>query len=255
MKSLAFFPADLPVSPERHAYFESFGYRAEPFRPERSDVPLYLLATPAKVPALDAFVAADGVWQRYLRKKSGARLLRTGLFSNDAAKNYINWLQPPDDLVFFLEQCGRVEEEIFPRLGLSERLETVWTRFWDGHDKNGFSYHFTDLLMAVQVVENGLVRKGEEYALKTKDDLLVKISGWTEKVRRSWERYEPYFNTSPFLSEFSEVDRLLSVLPAERYEELAYRILAETIPVQVKHLTDAQTILRKMSPFFKVEKP
>lgn len=257
MNCLAFFPVDLPVSPTRYAYFKSFGFRAESYRPDHADkATAFILATPVPVVKNGEFVAPDQVWQRYLAKVNpDATLIRTGLYPTVAEQNYMNWLRPPDDFSIFLQHTRPLAAGLLPKICLSEPLEDVWRRFWDGHDRNGFSYHFIDLLNNIKICGAALVKNGESGFEKEKKDLLeLNTPKITAMVLHSWKRYRAFWQVTPFYNCFQEVDDLLKPLEVDFITIGTYPVFSSSISIIQSNLERVQGILDMWHPFFKEEK-
>lgn len=257
MKCLAFFPVDLPVSPTRYAYFESFGYRPEPYRANHADkAAVFILATPVPIAKNDEFVAPDGVWQRYLAKVNPeAKLIRTGLFPTIPDQNYLHWLRPPDDFSIFLQHTRPLCAGQLPRIGLSEPLEAIWKRFWDGHDRNGFSFYFIDLLNNIKICGTKLAKNGESGIEQGKSVFLeLNTPKIATIVLQSWKRYRPFWQTTPFYERFEEVDDLLKPLELDSMNAETDAGFSEMIGVIQSNLEKVQSVFDRWHPFFKAEK-
>ncbi|MEQ1746178.1 MAG: hypothetical protein ABMA02_12180 [Saprospiraceae bacterium] len=258
MKRALFFPGTrLSHVASRAGYFEANGYALEPYSPEGlPGANLFILATPVYVPESDAYVAPDEVWRRYLRHKNPTcKLLRTGLGSSAADKNFFNWLRPPDALGAFVEQCSSVSSGPMPPTGHSDTLENVWTKFWDGHDRSGFSFHAIDLRNNALIYSERIPKKGERGFEQVKADLIaIGTPDMAAKALRSWERYRPFWKASPFEQNMERVAECLLPLKTDLKTVENAADMSHHLKTLFDAIEAANKLLQALLPYFKMEK-
>jgi hypothetical protein len=217
MQPLHYFPPDAPVSELRKTYCEQAGYRLLPYNPEEeAQVKDVLLHVPF-VTQTGVYMSPENAWKTYFSKQlPEVRIIQVTSLGPETAPNIWRWYHPPHDVSAFLASClsvGRWE----PVETYGIRPEQQWKLFWDGHDKNGFGYHFGNAKTGIQMAFDRLSegdREFEPVLQYLKDDAIAQK---LETCRQRWFHYAPYWKSLPFLHKFEELEayiqKLFLILP------------------------------------------
>jgi hypothetical protein len=227
MLPLYFFQENIRVTEFKQQYCAAAGYELVPYRPEyRDETTVILMYAPVKVPGSE-YVAPEHVWKRYFSIYRPQVKIIQATSADPGTPNIFQWFAPPPDFNAFLAQCLPVTEWE-PVETHARRLEELWRRFWDGHDKNGFGYHFSSAKRSIQMANDHLL-EGEQELDNTvffiEDSNIIQQ---LDKCRERWATYYDYWTSLPFFHDFKQLnvsveDFSLSLPTLKSYKDLKIR--------------------------------
>lgn len=253
MTPLPIFPADWPLLPARRAWFEGQGYAPAPYEPLQAQVAqAVLLVTPARVGS--DFVRPDGVWARYFQEKSlAAVLLQAGIRDRAIAPNYLHWGNLPDNFGLFLQDAQRADEGWTPPDYGERKLEVIWQRFWDGHNKEGFANWLSGAMRALQIADDRL-QKDPAYEAQGRMYLAEpdKLRAF-ENMHLRWTSYRPYLMLAPFFDQMETCGIWLDDIASGWAECKDPSHFAARIHDCRLRIEAVDKLLTSLSPYFKTD--
>lgn len=241
--------------PARRAWFEAQGYAPVPYLPAHvHEAQAFLLVTPVRVG--DNFLRPDGVWAQYFSKVNpSAVLLQAGIRDRAIGPNYLHWSHLPDDFELFLQSAQRAGKGWMPPDYGEKKLEVIWQRFWDGHNKAGFVDWFSATLMFLKIVDDNL-QKGPQQELPQKAYLSDTDNQQSfQNTHLRWKAYLPYLLLAPFSDQIEEADQLLRDVEPGWADCTDYATLADRIHTHRVKIEAADELLIRLSKYFKTDAP
>lgn len=254
MAEVLIFPTDTPVAETRKAWFRSSGFELKPWpgtEEAAAKAAAVLLVSPVKC-GNGQFVWPDSVWKRYLTKiNPDTRLIQVGLIREYAGLNYLHWLNPPENFGTFWEASVSVKEmELKPRPGFVA-LETLWKKFWDGHDKGGFFYYFSQAKMPVQVALDNLIEHPEKYTGQINFLQEIGLEQFLENARKRWAHYLPYWEAALFTDKIKELDGLIGRFAPDWTDQTEGAEFLKKLTDLQERIADAERIFDGIALYFK----
>jgi hypothetical protein len=256
MTPLPYFPADWSLVPTRRAWFEAQGYAPVPYQQaaHARTARVFLVISPSRVGA--NFVRPEGVWSQYLAEVNpSAVLLQAGYRNRAIGPNYLHWGDLPADFDLFLQNAQRVGTGWLPPDFGENRLEVVWQRFWEGHNKAGFAEWFSATMRFLQVADDNL-QKGQEQEKRCRAYLAEADNQVSfRNMHARWKAYKPYLLLAPFTQEIERASDWLAQVEAgwedcSDYTSLLARIRAHRLTIE-----SADDLLTRLSQYFKTNTP
>lgn len=241
--------------PARRAWFEAQGYAPVPHQPAHAhNASVFLLVTPVRVG--DDFVRPDGVWAQYFAAENpSAVLLQAGIRDRAISPNYLHWSHLPNDFELFLQGAQRAGEGWVPPDYGERKLEVIWQRFWDGHNKAGFADWFSATKRFLQIADDKL-QKGPEQEQPRRAYLAEADNQQSfQNTHSRWKAYLPYLLLAPFSDQIEEVDRLLRDMEGGWEDCPDYATLAARIHTCRTKIEAADDLLTHLSQYFKTDAP
>lgn len=238
--------------PDRRAWFEAQGYEPVPYEPMHAQTAqAVLLVTPVRVGS--DFVRPDGVWARYFQeeKNSTAVLLQAGIRDRAIGPNYLHWSHLPDDFDLFLQSAQRAGEGWTPPDYGERKLEVIWQRFWDGHNKEGFANWLSGAMRALQIADDRL-RKDPAYGVQGRAYLAEPDKQRAfENLHLRWKSYRPYLMLAPFFDQMETCGMWLDDIALGWAERKGPKNFAARIHDCRLRIEAVDELLTSLSPYFK----
>jgi hypothetical protein len=256
MTPLPYFPADWPLTEARRAWFEAQGFSPVPYQQSAHarTARAFLLVSPMRVGA--NFVRPEGVWAQYLAAANpSAVLLQAGYRNRAVGSNYLSWGDLPADFGLFLQNAQRVGDGWLPPDFGENRLEVVWQRFWEGHNKAGFADWFSATMRFLQITDGNL-QKGPEQekprrAYLAEDDNQLSF----KNTHLRWKAYKPYLLLAPFSDEIEKAGDLLQQIETGWEDCSDYQSLSARIHAHRLRIESLDELLIHLSQYFKTDTP
>lgn len=247
------FPADTPVSEARKEWFRSFGFELKSW-PGTMVAPraqAILIAVPVRC-SNRQFVFPEGVWKLYLTKINPmVRLIQIGLRYDQVGPNYMHWFNPPEDFRAFWEKSKPISELTFSFPMGFITLETLWKRFWDGHDKGGFYHYFVQAKMPVQVALDNLIARPENVESEKSFLRNIGLAGYLQDCQKQWVQYQPYWEASPFTKEMALLQTKLKQFELDLSGQDNCPSFLEKLSSLQENITSITSIVDSVAPYFK----
>ncbi|MBC7774267.1 MAG: hypothetical protein H7246_02425 [Phycisphaerae bacterium] len=209
-----------------------------------------MLTTPARV--CNEFVMPDAVWAQYFQENNpSAVLLQAGIRNKAIGSNYLHWSRLPDNFELFLQNAQRVGQGRMPPDYGAKKLEVIWQRFWDGHNKAGFANWLSTAMRTLQIADDKL-NKGHQYEQQIRAYLAEADKEQAfQNMQLRWETYKPYLMLAPFFDKIEEADGLLSNIKLSWADCIDYKNLEARIHIFRMKIEALDALLTSLAQYFK----
>ncbi len=184
----------------------------EPWRHERPIRENLLLICPIKME--NTFISCEQSWKNYLEQECPETIFVTAGFTEAEHSNYIDLLNPTQDLSLFFQKAAPAKADWTPVDTGGLDMKKMMKSFLDGHGDVSIRQEFTSILITLKIAEDSIRSNPGTDFDQIKLELLEPaqvISKW-QSLKNRWSSYYPYFECLPYYSVFQEISQLLSGL-------------------------------------------
>lgn len=205
------FPSYIPIPSGHKEWFRTAGYELAHWPGGAcADASILLLVAPVNC-SNQLFIHPEHVWRKYfIDKMPDARIIQTGLREQpQTTANYLHWFFLPATFQQLANQLKPLPEmEFIPSLGFPT-FESIWKRFWDGHDKGGFFYYFSNAETLVKVAAERLQENPEAWRQEREFLLEVELDEFLTNCQDRWAHYSPYWEALPFPERMTQIKQAI----------------------------------------------
>lgn len=162
----------------------------------------------------NTFVSCEKSWKSYLEQEHPNTTFVTAGFTEAEHSNYIDLLDPPENLSRFFQKAAPAGATWTPVDTGGLEMKKILKSFLDGHGDVSIRQEFTSILITLKIAEDSFRQDpGMDFG-RVRTELLepAEVMARWQSLKNRWSNYFPYFECLPYYSVFQEIDQLLAGL-------------------------------------------
>lgn len=172
---------------------------------------IIILRSPVQVGAW--LLSPEQLWKNYLAEQfPSCKFIVTG-FAEAQHSNYLDLLNPPADLIEFMQQARPADEDWLPintgAINMTEKLKN----FFSGHGKESIMDILAKILRPLKMTLEAVKVQNRSFQEAAEFMLADFPSNW-QLLESRWQRYFYLFNCLPFFELFEKSNTLIENLSA-----------------------------------------
>jgi hypothetical protein len=181
----------------------------------------------------NVYISIENVWKKYLELNYPNILLLTAGYIKHAHANYLDLLQLPENLEYFIKHAKSVSEfESMPFSG-GLKIENKLQKFYEGHGDESLTDELGKVYRMVTMATDEVKVHQSPYEEVFEDLFQANhiVEKWGVLINR-WHNYLPFFDGLPFFDTFKEVDAILKQIAP--FFEQECKVESQLIDLNVK---------------------
>lgn len=215
MKQISYIATNRQLPQALHPWFEAQNYSLQALLnydktgiPPLSNTNILLLFVPFF--HNNVYISIENVWKKYLELNYPNILLLTAGYIKHTHANYLDLLQLPENLEYFIEHAKSLSEfESMPFSG-GLIIEDKLQKFYEGHGDESLTDELGKVYRIVTMATDEVKIHQSSY-IEILENLFQAnniVEKWGVLINR-WHNYLPFFEGLPFFGTFKEVDAIL----------------------------------------------
>lgn len=215
MKQISYIATNQLLPQAISTWFEAQNYSLKPLsihnekgHPQLSNTNILLLFVPFF--HNNVYISIENVWKKYVALHYPNILLLTAGYIKHTHANYLDLLQLPESLEYFIKHAKSVSE--FDSMPFSGGLiiENKLQKFYEGHGDESLTDELGKVYRMVTIATDEVKIHHSPYIEVLENIFQANhiVDKWSVLINR-WHNYLPFFKGLPFFETFKEVDAIL----------------------------------------------